>query len=95
VTSDQSQLVSSTPITEDASVQTADGTLCHITHKGSLCTPQFTIPNIFFVHGLSMNLLSAGQITDQNCFVGFDDSCFVQDRRIGAVIGTSVYKSSD
>jgi hypothetical protein len=47
VTSDQSQLVSSTPITEDASVQTADGTLCHITHKGSLCTPQFIVPNIF------------------------------------------------
>jgi hypothetical protein len=47
VTSDQSQLVSSTPVTEDASVQTADGTLCHITHKGSLCTPQFIVPNIF------------------------------------------------
>jgi hypothetical protein len=49
VTSDQSQSVSSTPVTENASVQTANGTLCHITHKGSLCTPQFTVPNIFFV----------------------------------------------
>jgi hypothetical protein len=36
-----------------------------------------------------MNLLSVGQITDHNCFVGFDDSsCFVQDRRTGVVIGT-------
>jgi transposase InsO family protein len=36
-----------------------------------------------------MNLLSVGQIADHNCFVGFDDSsCFVQDRRSGAVIGT-------
>jgi hypothetical protein len=38
---------------------------------------------------LSMDLLSVGQITDHNCFVGFDDSsCFVQDRRTWDVIGT-------
>jgi hypothetical protein len=47
VTSDQSQLISSTHVTKDASVQTVDGTLCHITHKGSLCTPHFIVPNIF------------------------------------------------
>jgi len=89
VTSDQSQLASTTPITEGASVQTADGTLCYITHKGSLCDPHFTVPNIFFVPELSMDLLSVGQITDHNCFVGFDDSsCFVQDLRTGEVIGT-------
>jgi len=36
-----------------------------------------------------MNLLSVGQITDQNCFIGFDDSsCFIQDRQSGTVIGT-------
>jgi hypothetical protein len=36
-----------------------------------------------------MDLLSVGQITDHNCFVGFDDSsCFVQDLRTGEVIGT-------
>jgi len=36
-----------------------------------------------------MNLLSVGQITDQNCFIGFDDSsCSVQDHRSGTVIGT-------
>jgi hypothetical protein len=92
VTSNQSQLVTSTPVTENASVQTADYTLCHITHKG-LCTPQFTVPNIFFVPGLSMNLLSVGKITDHNCFVRFDDSsCFVQDRRIEIVIG---HRSTD
>jgi hypothetical protein len=89
VTFDQSQLVSSTPITEDASVQTADSALCHITNKGSLCTPHFIVPNIFFLPELSMNLLSVRQITDHNCFVGLDDSsCFVQDHRTGAVIGT-------
>jgi hypothetical protein len=44
---------------------------------------------IFSISELSMDLLSVGQITDHNCFVGFDDSSsFVQDLRIGEVIGT-------
>ena len=37
VTSDQSQLVTCKPITDGASIQTADGTSCYITHRGSLC----------------------------------------------------------
>ena len=89
VTSDQSQLVACKPVPDGASVQTADGTYCHITHQGSLCNNHFSVPNVSFVPQLSMNLLSVGQITDQNCFVGFDDSsCFIQDRRSGKVIGT-------
>jgi hypothetical protein len=36
-----------------------------------------------------MDLLSIGQITDHDCFVGFNrSSCFVQDCRSGNVIGT-------
>jgi len=89
VSSDQSQLVACKPIADDASIQTADGTSCHITHQGSLCTSNFSVPNVSFVPQLSMNLLSVGQLTDHNCFVGFDDSsCFIQDRRTGAVLGT-------
>ena len=89
VTSDQSELASCKPVVDGASVQTADGTSCHITHQGSICNSRFSVPNISFVPQLSMNLLSVGQIADHNCFVGFDDSsCFVQDRRSGAVIGT-------
>ena len=70
VTSDQSQLVACKPVPDGASIQTADGT-CHITHQGSLCNNYFSVPNISFVPQLSMNLLSVGQVTDQNCFVGF------------------------
>ena len=89
VTSDRSQLVACKPVNDDASIQTADGTSCHITHQGSLSSSKFSIPNVSFVPQLSMNLLSVGQVTDHNCFVGFDDtSCFIQDRRSGAVIGT-------
>jgi hypothetical protein len=95
VTSDQSRLPSTTPVTEGTSVQIADGTLYHVTHKGSLSDSNFTVPNIFFVPELSMNLLSVGQITDHNCFVGFDDSsCFVQDRHTGDVIGTGRRRKS-
>jgi hypothetical protein len=38
VTSDQSQLYTCATITNGSSVQTADGTSCSVTHKGSLCT---------------------------------------------------------
>jgi hypothetical protein len=77
VTSDQSKLATSKPIPDGASVQTVDGTLCHITHEGSLCDSHFSVCNIFFVPKLSMDLLSVGQIIDHNCFVGFDDSSCV------------------
>jgi hypothetical protein len=60
VTSDHSKLASSKPVPDGDSVQTANGTLCHITHEGSLCNSHFTIPNIFFVLELSMDLLSVG-----------------------------------
>jgi hypothetical protein len=43
VTSDHSQLASCMPVTYGASIQTADGTSCPITYKGSLCNSQFSI----------------------------------------------------
>ena len=58
VTSDQSELASCKPVVDGASVQTADGTSCHITHQGSICNSRFSVPNISFVPQLSMNLLS-------------------------------------
>jgi hypothetical protein len=94
VTSNHSKLASSKPVPDGDSVQTADSTLCHITHEGSLCNSHFTVPNIFFVPEMSMDL-SVGHITDHNCFVGFDDSSyFVQDHRTGVVIGTGHRRKS-
>ena len=84
VTSDKSPLASSTPVIDGTSVQTADGTSCPITHQGSLCNSSFSVPDVSFVPQLSMNLLSIGQITDRNCFVGFDDvgdATFARRRR--------------
>jgi hypothetical protein len=89
VTSDRTQLTASMSVTNGTFVQTADGTSYSITHQGSLSTSNFSVPDVSFVPQLSMNLLSVGQITDHNCFVGFNDSsCFIQDCRTGALIGT-------
>jgi hypothetical protein len=86
VTSEQSWLTSTTHVTKGAPIQTVDGTLCDVTHKGSLSNPNFIVPNIFFVPELSMDPLSVGQVTDHNYLVGFDDSsCFVQDWRTRGV----------
>jgi hypothetical protein len=60
VTSDHSELASSKLVPDGDSVQTADGTLCHITHEGSLYNFHFTVPNIFFVPEMFMDLLSVG-----------------------------------
>jgi hypothetical protein len=74
VTSDRSQLVSCQPVKDGASVHTADGTSCSITHQGFLCTSKFSIPDISFVPELSMSLLSVGQITDMDCCIDADIS---------------------
>ena len=57
VTSDRSQLADCTPVADGASIQTADGTSCYITHEGSLCTSHFSVPDVSFVPQLSMNLI--------------------------------------
>jgi len=89
VTSDRSKLVACKPVIDGSSINTANGTACHVTHQGSLQSPHFYIPDISCVPQLTMNLLSVGQIADMNCFVGFDESsCFIQDRQTGNVIGT-------
>ena len=94
VMSDQSQLVACKLVADGASVQTANGTSCPITHQGSLSNSYFSVPDVSFVPQFSMNLLSVGQLADHNCFVGFDDSsCFIHDRRTGTVLGTGHRRS--
>ncbi len=89
VTSDCSQLVSCQPVKEGASVQTADGTSCSVTHQGSLSSSKFSVPKISLVPWMSMNLMSVGQLADMNYFIVFDaTSCYVQDRQSKQVIGT-------
>ena len=89
MTPDSSTLSFITPLDSPVSVHTADGTPCSITNQGILSTSRFSVPDVSFVPQLSMNLLSVGQLTDMNCFIGFDDSsCFIQDRQSRRVIGS-------
>jgi hypothetical protein len=99
VTSDQSRLASTTPVTEDTSVQTANGILCHVTHNSTrVLFPILILLSQIFSLYLSYPWIyyQLAKLQIANCFVGFDDSsCFVQDRHTGDVIGTGCcHKSS-
>lgn len=80
----------STSLTSRSPVQTADGTPLSVTGLGTLCTSFFTVPNVSYVPKLTMQLMSAGQLTDHGCRVILDsDSCCVQDQRTGTLVGTA------
>ena len=69
-------------------VQTADGTSLSVAARGTLSTSSFHVPAVSHVPKLTMQLLSAGQLTDLGCRVILDsDSCCVQDRRTGTLVG--------
>ena len=70
-------------------VRTADGTSLPVTGRGVLSTSSFEVPNVSHVPHLTMQLLSAGQITDHGCRIILEsDSCCVQDLRTGLLVGT-------
>ena len=76
---------SSTPIT----VQTADGSTLPVLGHGTLLSSSFHVPTVSYVPNLTMQLISAGQLTDHGCRVIFDsDSCRVQDLSTGLLVGT-------
>jgi hypothetical protein len=88
MTSDKSQLVSCQSLADCQHAQTVDGSACIVTHHDNLATSDFSVSDVSIVPKISMNLISVGQLTDMNCFVGFDDtSCFVQDRRTHKLLG--------
>ena len=68
-------------------VFTADGTPLSVASRGHLSTP-YSVPDVAHVPRLTMNLFSAGQLTDSGCRVILDvDSCSVQDRRTHTLVG--------
>ena len=49
----------------------------------------FHVPAVSYVPKLTMQLISAGQLTDHGCRVILDsDSCCIQDRITGLLVGT-------
>jgi hypothetical protein len=69
-------------------VQTADGTPLSVVGHGTLSS-SCSVPFVSYVPNLTIQLMSAGQLVDHDCRVILDsDSCCVQDRRMGLLVGT-------
>jgi hypothetical protein len=74
-------------------VHTDDGSPLSVAGQGTLCSDSFHVPNVSLVPDQTMQLMSAGQITDHDCHVILDpDFCYIQDRRIGHLIGTGPHR---
>ena len=70
-------------------VRTAAGTSLPVTGWGVLSTSSFHVPTVSHVPSLTMQLMSAGQITNHGCRIILEsDSCCVQDLRTGLLAGT-------
>jgi len=89
MTPDSTQLSSLSSLDHSIVVQTADGTSLPVTRCGILSTSSFHVPTVSHVPNLTMQLMSAGQITDHGCRIILEsDSCCVQDLRTGLLVGT-------
>ncbi|KAK4373109.1 hypothetical protein RND71_008493 [Anisodus tanguticus] len=60
-----------------------------LTGIGTIHTSTISLPDVYCIPKLHINLASAGQICDSGCFIGlFPNSCYVQDLKSKRVIGT-------
>jgi len=50
-------------------VMTVDGTLMPLASVGSVVTPHSSLPNIYFIPNLKLNLASVGQICDSSDYL--------------------------
>lgn len=86
---DPSSFTYMSPDPPSISVMTADGTQMSLKGTGSIQTPTLSLPDVYFIPKLHMNLVSVGQLCDSGCFVGLlPNSCYVQDLKSKRVIGT-------
>jgi hypothetical protein len=91
MTHDSSLLNSVRPVDPPVRVFTADGTPLLVISRGILSTSSFHVPSIAHVPQLNMQLFSGSQIVDSHCSITLDfDSCSVQDRRTGALLGAGL-----
>jgi hypothetical protein len=88
MTPDSSFLHSVRPVDPPVRVLTADGTPHPVISRGILSTSSFHVPSVAHVPQLNMQLFSGSQIVDSRCSITLDfDSCSVQDRRTGTMLG--------
>ena len=69
-------------------VLTADGTAFYVSSRGTLTSSSFSVPDVAHFPRLTMNLFSAGQLTDSGYHFILDiDSCYVQDHHMHTLVG--------
>ncbi|CAL9017369.1 unnamed protein product [Prunus brigantina] len=95
MTYDPSSFHHSTPITSSPIIHTADGSLVIASYIGYSInnyikiTNALSLPDVFLIPKLSMNLLSVGQLCDLGLNVIFSSSgCIIQDHLTKKQIGT-------
>ncbi|XP_062191268.1 uncharacterized protein LOC133895084 [Phragmites australis] len=90
MTHDRTNLSSISTPSIPITVHTADGSPLSVAGRGTLLSDSFHVPAVSYVPKLTMQLISAGQLTDHGCRVILDsDSCCVQDHSTGLLVGTS------
>jgi hypothetical protein len=66
------------PSSRHCIVHTADGSPLSVARQGTLFSDSFHVPDVSLVPDLTMQLMSAGQITDHDCRVILDpDVCYI------------------
>jgi len=89
IKADSTQLSSLSSVDHPLVVQTAHGTSISVAGRGVLSTSSFHVPTVLHVPNLTMQLMSARQITNYGCRIILElDSCCVQDPCMGLLIGT-------
>ena len=78
MTPDRTSLSSISPSSLPITIQTADGSSLSVAGQGTLLSPSFHVPAISYVPKLTMQLISAGQLSDHGCRVILDsESCCI------------------
>jgi hypothetical protein len=90
MTSHSAHLFSLCPSYRHCIVHTADGSPLSVAGQDTLSSESFYVPDVSLVPNLTMQLMSAGQITGHDCRVILDpDVCYIQDHHTGHLVGTS------
>jgi hypothetical protein len=81
------------PSYRHCTVHTTDGSSLSVAGQGVLCSDSFHVPDVSLVPDLTMQFMSAGQITDHDCRVILDhDFFYIQDRHTSHLVGTGPWR---
>ena len=71
-------------------IYTVNGSSMHVSHQGTISTPNLSVSNVYHIPQLTHNLLSVGQLTELGFSLTFSSNgVVVQDPQTGQIIGTA------